>query len=145
MNIEVDKSSLSAIISNLEEKIAAGALDGMNQATAYVEDRAKQNCSQLFSHPTGQLKRSISSSVEKENDNIVGYVYTNEFYAPYIEYGTGLYAEEGGRTDVPWVYQDDEGEWHSTSGQPPKPFLRPALYDSEKAIKDIIERSIRND
>ncbi|WP_299043873.1 hypothetical protein [uncultured Campylobacter sp.] len=47
---------------------------------------------------------------------MVGVVYTPLEYAPYVEYGTGLFAVEGGRADVPWSYQNDKGEWISTSG-----------------------------
>ena len=55
-----------------------------------------------------------------------------------VEYGTGLFAESGGRMDVPWNYQDDEGKWHSTSGQKPQPFMRPALEENKAAIKQIL-------
>ena len=55
-----------------------------------------------------------------------------------VEYGTGLFAESGGRMDVPWNYQDDEGEWHSTSGQKPQPYMRPALEENKAAIKQIL-------
>lgn len=59
-----------------------------------------------------------------------------------VEYGTGLFAEEGGRKDVPWHYQDDEGEWHSTSGMKPHPYMRPALNENINNIKAILKEGL---
>ena len=86
----------------------------------------------------GDLRRSITSKVEGAE----GVVYTPLEYAPYVEYGTGLFAESGGRTDVPWNYQDDEGNWHSTSGMKPQPYMRPALNENKEEILRIIRDGI---
>ena len=60
-----------------------------------------------------------------------------------VEYGTGLFAENGnGRKDVPWNYQDDKGEWHSTRGQKPQPFMRPALNENRTEIIRIIKEGL---
>lgn len=105
--------------------------NNMKKACAIVERDAKQNAPK----DTGELRNSISSKVEVDGDgNVSGYVFSPLEYAPYIEYGTGLFAEGGGRMDVPWNYQDDEGNWHSTSGMKPQPFLRPALEDNRIKI-----------
>lgn len=107
----------------------------MGKACALVERSAKQNAPK----DTGALRRSITSRVEVGNDSVTGVVFTPLEYAPYVEYGTGLFAEKGGRTDVPWNYQDDQGEWHSTSGQRPQPFMKPALNENREQIKRIIK------
>ena len=113
----------------------------MQKACAIVERAAKEKAPK----DTGALRRSITSKVEHENDNIVGIVFTPLEYAPYIEFGTGLFAEDGGRTDVPWHYQDDEGNWHTTSGQKPQPFLRPALDENRELVKRTIKEGLGND
>ena len=107
----------------------------MGKACALVERSAKQKAPK----GNGELRRSITSEVLIDGgtitaDEIKGLVFTPLEYAPYVEYGTGLFAEEGGRKDVPWNYQDDEGEWHSTSGQHPQPFMRPALNENRTKI-----------
>lgn len=104
-------------------------------ACALVERAAKQKAPK----DTGALRRSITSKVEVIDDTTIGTIYTPLEYAPYVEFGTGLFAEEGGRKDVPWNYQDDEGNWHSTSGQKPQPFLRPALKENREAILTILK------
>lgn len=113
----------------------------MGTCCALVEGAAKRKAPK----DTGELRRSITSKVEDDGGNIIGIVYTPLEYAPYIEYGTGIFAEEGGRKDVPWHYQDDEGKWHSTSGQKPQPYMRPALNESREQIKRILKGALSND
>lgn len=116
-------------------------LDKLNSALgtacALVERSAKQKAPK----DTGALRRSITSKVEDGK----GIIYTPLEYAPYVEYGTGLFAESGGRQDVPWTYQDDKGDWHSTSGQKPQPFMRPALLENREKILRILKEALTND
>lgn len=133
---------LDEVLDSLEElgdmKDLAAA---MGRACAKVEADAKKKAPK----GAGDLRRSITSKVETNSGDIVGVVYTPLEYAPYVEYGTGLFAEEGGRQDVPWSYQDDEGNWHSTRGMKPQPYLRPALNENKKQIIEILEEGIGND
>ena len=110
----------------------------LGKACALVERSAKQKCPV----DNGELRRSITSEVDEQN--LQGIVFTPLEYAPYVEYGTGLFAEDSGRTDVPWHYQDDEGNWHTTSGQKPQPFMRPALDENRTRIQQILKDGITN-
>lgn len=124
------------IIESLEDLIDMQKLEQtMGKACAIVERSAKQKAPK----DTGALRRSITSKIEVVDDSIVGIVFTPLEYAPYVEYGIGLFAEEGGRIDVPWNYQDDKGEWHSTSGQKPQPYMRPALEENREKIKRLFK------
>ena len=135
MSIEIE--GLNEILKRLEMTDPAKINAALGRACALVERSAKQKAPK----DTGELRRSISSKVEDG----VGIVFTPLEYAPYVEFGTGLFAESGGRSDVPWCYQDDEGEWHSTSGQHPQPFMRPALDENKEAIKRIFREVITED
>ena len=104
------------------------------KACALVERSAKQKAPK----GDGVLRNSIKSTVVGDK----GIVFTPLEYAPYVEYGTGLFAENGGRQDVPWSYQDWEGNWHTTSGQHPQPFMRPALDENRGEIKRILEEGL---
>lgn len=106
------------------------AQEALGKACAIVERSAKEKAPK----GGGDLRRSISSKVE----GLQGIVFTPLEYAPYVEYGTGLFAEEGGRKDVPWHYQDESGQWHSTSGMKPHPYMRPALEENRENIKAIL-------
>lgn len=111
----------------------------VQKACALVEREAKKKAPK----DTGELKRSITSEVEDTGNSIEGKVFTPLEYAPYVEYGTGLFAEKGGRKDVPWYYQDDKGEWHRTSGQHPQPYMRPALNENREKILKLIEKGVK--
>ena len=114
----------------------------LGKACALVERSAKMNAPKGI----GELSRSITSKVEIKDEEVVGVVFTPLEYAPYVEFGTGLFAEEGnGRKDVPWCYKDDKGEWHTTSGQKPQPFMRPALNDNREQIMKMLKEGIGDD
>lgn len=140
MSIKFD--GLDEILNSLENLADPAKFEAaLGKACALVERSAKQNAPK----DTGALRRSITSKVEKNGDEIQGVIYTPLEYAPYVEYGTGLFAEEGGRADVPWNYQDDKGNWHSTSGQKPQPFMRPALDENRAQILRILKEGLTDD
>lgn len=103
-----------------------------SQAEGYAKDLAPVD--------TGNLRNSISHKVDEEEP--ATYIGTNVEYAPYVELGTGMYTT-GGRPD-PWVYQDDNGNWHWTRGNPAQPFLKPAVADHGRTYRNIIEDEMKN-
>lgn len=122
----------------LDEIVDESKLEGLVlNAALRVERDAKKKAPKR----TGALKRSIESKVENDGNTIQGIVFTPLEYAPYVEYGTGLFAETQGR-QTPWSYQDEKGEWHTTSGQHPQPFLRPALNENREKIINSIKRGL---
>lgn len=138
--IKFEIENLDRFTEELREDVEAALKRGLGLSCALVEREAKEKAPK----DTGDLRRSITSEVREQGDEIYGVVFTPLEYAPYVEYGTGLFAENGGRMDVPWNYQDDEGNWHSTSGQHPQPFMRPALDENRNNILDLISREINN-
>lgn len=101
------------------------------QAEGYAKDLAPVD--------TGNLRNSISHKVDDGEAAV--YIGTNVFYAPYVELATGIYAE-GGRP-TPWVYRDDEGNWHWTAGNPAQPFLAPAVKDHAQTYRNIIADELK--
>ena len=86
---------------------------------------------------TGNLRNSITHEV----DGNTVYIGTAVEYAPYVELGTGKYYP-GGRP-TPWAYQDDNGVWHWTAGNPAKPFIKPAVADHKQTYRNIIEDELK--
>lgn len=91
---------------------------------------------------TGRLKNSMTHEVHPEESAV--YVGTNVEYAPYVEYGTGKYAEGGNGRKTPWLVKVPAGaggKWAGkafiTSGMKPNHFLRDALQDHEKEYIEI--------
>ena len=71
----------------------------------------------------GDLRESITATSTSKTSAIFG---SNEFYAPYVEFGTGKHAEKGGRS-TPWVYFNEKlQKFFWTEGQHAQPYLRPA-------------------
>lgn len=121
------------------DKIAnpTGIEQALSDACFLVEGEAKK----LAPKVDGNLRRSITSKVE----GLTGIVFTPLEYAPYVEYGTGLFSihPSGGRKNVPWVYKDEKtGEFIATKGQHPQPYMYPALNDNREEILRIIREGI---
>mgnify|MGYP003292472389 CR=1 FL=1 len=116
------------INSGLEEAIGKA----LEKACLIVENDAKINCPV----DNGQLRSSITHQIE----GTTGIIGTNVEYAPYVEKGTGIYAD-GGR-ETPWRYETADGEWHTTEGQKPQPFLEPALTANIGRIRDCFKEIV---
>lgn len=99
------------------------------QAEGYAKDLAPVD--------TGEGRNSISHKVDESEPAV--YIGTNLDYMIYQELGTGEYAEGGGGRPTPWVYQDDNGNWHWTKGNPANPYLKPAVADHTQTYRNIIE------
>lgn len=102
------------------------------QAEGYAKDLAPVD--------TGNLRNSVSHTVDEDEPAV--YIGSNTSYAPYVELGTGIYAE-GGRP-TPWVYQDAQGNWHWTRGNQAHPFLKPAVADHPQTYSNIIKDELEN-
>ena len=153
---------LDGVLERFEAIADAGKVkQGITKACMLVERQAKINA-QALSEGDGTLAGSIASRIE----DYEGVIYTPLFYAPYVEYGTGIEAEGGkGRQDVPWVYVEHSGEprdgaqksftleeakqavailrekgleAHYTYGQKPQPFMRPALDVNRDKILELL-------
>ena len=131
---------LDDLLKKFEKLSNTTVSDALDDACLLVEREAKILCPVAIGG--GDLRESISHRVEGE-EGIVGTVIE---YAPYVHQGTGIYAINGdGRKDVPWHYQDAEGNWYSTIGQEPQPFLTEALEKNKKKIVKLIKNQIRED
>ena len=111
----------------------------LTKACLLVERSAKQKAPK----GSGDLRRSITHKVE----GLTGTVYTPLEYAPYVEFGTGIFAENGGgRTDVPWTYYDlKTNSYITTSGSHPHPYMRPALDENREDIITLLWEGLTSD
>lgn len=141
MSIELENAEK---VLDLLKKVGdpASIVPNMGKACALVERTAKDTAPKK----SGDLRRSIQSRVEVNGNEVVGIIFTPLEYAPYVEYGTGIHAEnDGGRKDVPWAYEDEKtGELIWTAGQHPQPYLRPALIENRDKIKKLLGESLND-
>lgn len=80
-------------------------------AAINVQREAKRNCPV----DTGRLRASIR--FESLNDGYAAMVYSDVKYADYVEYGTGIYANNGQGRRTPWMYFSNKYGWVKTRGQ----------------------------
>ncbi len=117
--------------------------DEVRAALQEAAERALEKCGlvaegyakKLCPVDTGNLRNSITHNVDMSEP--AAYIGTDSEYAAYVELGTGKYAA-GGRP-TPWVYQDANGNWHWTQGNPAQPFLKPAVADHKQTYQGIIK------
>ena len=123
------------------------------RATITVQNRARQNAPV----DTGRLRSSIGTQVDSGELPTWGEVGTNVFYAPMMEYGTGLFAEgPGAKGDRHWPPAGALEVWASRhgfdsgftvaqiigrrGGLRPRRYLRNALKDSVNDIRAHVQR-----
>lgn len=131
MNVEFQDNS-EEILDAFQEAIVRA----LEKCGLTAEAYAKKLCPV----DTGNLRNSISHSVDEQE--AAAYIGSNTSYAPYVELATGIYAD-GGRP-TPWVYQDENGNWHWTRGNKAQPFLKPAVADHAKEYQSIIKTELEN-
>ena len=151
-------------------KIIEEMARNMELACLVIERDAKENCP--VSEQGGHFRASITHDVTYNASQIIGSVFSNIDYAPYVEKGTGVYAKDGDGRKTPWVYvkgkhsgkvkgatktytwekalqtmailQKKGIDAHATRGQKPHPFLEPARDANKDKVTRILAGN-RND
>ena len=117
----------------------------LGRAGALVEGEAKKNVTRWGMGGNGELRNSILYTV---NDNKVD-IGTNVYYAPYVEYGTGLFGPAGARIYprhakvLHWTDRDGEHFAKSVKGMKPRPFMHPALTQNRTKVLEIFRNYFR--
>lgn len=111
--------------SNLDV-VLSGSQAAIRRAAEMIGGMAESYAKELCPVDTGNLRNSITHTTENNDHTVV--IGTAVKYAPYIELGTGKYAED-----------HDKKGWHTTSGMPPRPYLRPAIENHKDEYKEVLE------
>lgn len=139
--------SLTQRFKNISKMNLRGA---MTKAVTVVHAQAKT----LAPVDTGNLAGSIHMDIKEEAKTIIGRVYTNLQYAPYVEFGTGIKGNGTYKYKVKdlnltyrnsgWVYTPDGGDtFYYTEGQVAQPYMYPALKENEKYIKKLFNEDVK--
>lgn len=134
-------SNLGSVLKATKRQLnmAAEIIGGMAESRAkqYVTDAVYSTPSGWYVR-TGNLRNRITHTRNDVGSSVEILVGTPVKYAPYVELGTGAHAEKDGRS-TPWSYLGSDGNWHTTSGMPPRPFLRPAIENHIAEYKDVLK------
>lgn len=134
-NIEVDDKKFNKKLENVIEKLLPQTIkEGLTEAALLIEDTAKEKCPV----DDGILRASITHEVTEDNA-VIGTIVE---YAPYVHEGTGIYASKGQGRKTAWKYKSVDGEWHTTNGQKPQPFLKEAYEENRQKILKCFENKL---
>lgn len=119
-------------LQNVIDKLLPEALaKGLEKAGQLIENEAKRKCPV----DDGVLRASITHEVDEENASVS--IGTNTEYAPYVEFGTGVYNPEGRKTA--WIFTSADGETYISHGQKAQPFLQPSVDENMDKIVEQFE------
>lgn len=113
---------------------------GLDAIGSSAVGHAQDNLTKFPRVDTGRLRGSITHVT---TDDAV-YIGTNVEYAPYVEFGTGIYASDGQGRKNPWVYTDEKGKTHWTRGMKPSHFLKKAITEHMEEYENLLKNSIEN-
>ena len=135
MSVEIE--GLTRIIKKLEDM--TDLRQEMSDIAKFVEGDARERAPK----DTGRLKGSIESGIKESIGTIEATVFTPVEYAPYQEFGTGLFAVAGDGRKTGWAYEDPKtGETVFTRGNRPHPFMGPALRENKDVIMQVIKEGL---
>lgn len=120
------------------EEILRALENAVNRGLKACGERAVEYAQDLCPVVTGNLRGSITYDVDGDDC----WIGTNVEYGKYVEFGTGVNVQGGRQT--PWVYQDEKGDWHRTTGQKPQPFIKPSAENHAQEYSDILKDSLIN-
>jgi len=137
MNITVkgNGDGLKKKLEDMKSRVDSSIKAGVHAGVVILQKSAQDKCPV----DTGTLKKNIKTAEELVSPGVArGIFYVDVSGAPYgiyIEYGTGIYAENGDGRKTRWSYKNGDGVWVSTVGARAQPFMRPALdQDGQNAI-----------
>lgn len=89
----------------------------------------------------GELKTSFGGQINSEKSEVI--LGVKEQYAVYVEFGTGIYAENGNGRKTPWIYKNEKtGHVVRTNGQMPRKFMRTGFRIMKPQAKALLQKYI---
>lgn len=171
LNIEIKGlESLLNRLENLEDGIEKACENAVKSITKKTQAQAKL----LSPVHLGELRESIKTRFQTEDGQIIGEVFTNKNYAPYVEFGTGPKGQDSAPqlpegiqihySQSGWlipasamgvdqasmygfcIIKDKSGNviGYATNGQKAQPYMVPAMKYAEQIASDEMEQAIRN-
>lgn len=143
-------SNVKDSINDLERGIIADLRVHMGKVANNMANSMKQSLADNGHIDTGNLYNSIRSETEQDENTITASVIIDAvsqegtWYAEFLEFGTGIYNENGTGRQTPWRYKDREGNWHTTRGMEADPFIRPSVAKHIGELEDGIQTIMGN-
>lgn len=153
IKVELGEEGIQKLINNYEEYIRALELaqeDILKALSEYMLSKIKENIRNTTGltgySPTGNLENSFTYEIISKD---MAKVYTENEYARFVEFGTGVVGSSNTHTqsdsswtyrDNGWWYQDTDGNWWFTQGEVAHEFFQNAYEDLKSNANSIIRR-----
>jgi HK97 gp10 family phage protein len=140
--MQVEIKGLSGLLKKLDRlggDLEVAMREAMLKGGSVFEKSAKENCPV----DTTRLRESITTQAIDNHTVSIG---TNVEYAIPVEYGTG----PKGDPAVPhtakkyWRYKGPDGNWITSHGQAPQPYMRLAFKQSKDKALEVIQKSLQD-
>lgn len=136
-------------LQNLLKNVGTAPIERtIKKVTVAVQGQAKG----LAPFATGTLRNSIKMNYDSNKKE--GKVYTNNEYATYVEFGTGVrgngsYPNKNiniSYRNTPWIYTPDGGKtFYYTKGQVAQPYMYPALQHGKSLVEETLKQEIEKE
>ena len=141
--MEVKVEGLDRLLKKLDKlggSIEQSTQKALLKGGAMFESDAKERCPV----DTGELRESIHTEAKDAQTVTVG---TSCEHGVYVEYGTGPKGDPSvpHTTKGSWRYKGKDGNWHTSHGQPPQPFMRTAFSKNKDKVVDAVKEFIKED
>ena len=126
-----------------QETVKSALREGVKECCEGVQHAAKN----MVHADTSQLRNDIAVTPLPDTGPLVackvGSVVKQGFFE---EFGTGLQGDPtvAHTTKETWRYQDKDGQWYTTSGHPPHPWLYPSVKLQQPSFVGIMNKNIKN-
>ena len=126
------EDNTAIVTSEINQKIEAALLECAAELVSQTARNTRVD--------TGQLKSSWASNVSQTSDGYEAAVGSPLENAIWEEFGTGEHALKGNGRKGEWVYQDEKGNWHKTTGKKPSR----AFWNAFNSLKNKLINHMQN-
>lgn len=148
MEFTMDIGSFEKGIAKKKIEIRDGMNIAINSLANFCVQKAQEHLTVNHSVITGKLRQSIQYKVENEGESVKAYVGPNAVtaegmqYGKFVEFGRGPVFASAGKT-LHFQIDGKDIFVKSVKAAPAKPFLAPALHDTEANATAIIKLALK--
>lgn len=133
-------ASYESEIPKAKSNIRKNMSKGMEEISSKILEEVKSNLLRQNAKDTGDLIESYKIT-QTEDGFEIG---SDLEYSTYVEFGTGVYAEDGKGVVFPWAYKRADGKWFTTRGMKPRPHLRPAFENNIQEVEKVLAEELKD-
>jgi HK97 gp10 family phage protein len=140
--LEIQVKGLDSLLKKLSQ-LGDDVNEGLKEALLAGGQVVQKSAKELCPVDTTYLRESISLNAIDDNTVVVS---TNVDYAIFVEFGTGPKGDPAVEHTSKqfWRFKDKDGNWVTSHGQAPQPFMRPALENNTTQIVEAVKNLLSN-